>query len=177
MSIQGMVLGLCLQPFPVGLSQSQDSRCAIKRFPFPVTPGLSLVLGPTLEAGGFSEPYTTPHLSPASLCWEGRLYFSIPSAQNGSVSSPWSRSRPVGLGMGGVRGTIPGAHRLHIAAPTPFPHYLGVLFVSHPFDLYPNGDPGGQSPWCSCRGVRSVSGSLGCGSLHIRAKLPLHLAQ
>lgn len=34
----------------------------------PRTPSLSLVLGPRLGAGGFSDPHATPRLSPAFLC-------------------------------------------------------------------------------------------------------------
>lgn len=41
--------------------------------------------------------------------------------------------------------------------PASFPCCLGILFVSRPMAVISNGSLGGQSPWCSWCGVRSVS--------------------
>ena len=97
----------CLS-FTAGLSQSQDSLLVPSgEFPFPVAQS---VPGPGPQVEGrevFLTP--TPLTSPASLCKEGWLYFSIPSAQNSSVllhppQASVSRGQEVGGGLSLQRG-------------------------------------------------------------------------
>lgn len=97
----------CLPWFTMGLPQSQDSADVPSgEFPVPVA---QPVPGPGPQVGGWevflTTPHpSTPHLSPASLCEEGSLYFSIPSAQNSSLLlhpgyAPVSRGWEAGGGL------------------------------------------------------------------------------
>lgn len=140
--------GLCLQPFTVWLSQSK-TPAAPSSFHF-LSPWPVPAPGPQVGDRKFFRPTHPSPQSSAPVLGGGPLYFSMPSAQNGSVSSPWARPCPVG-GRGRWAGAV-SQHTGCIYQVPSFPHCLGVLFVSHPCDLHPNGalvaEPLMQLPPC-----------------------------
>lgn len=96
--------------FAVGRPHRHDSAAVpLESF---LSPGLSLVLGPRSGHGRFSSPYTSPHLTQPLCAGSAWLYFSVPSAQNGSLFLLLVTSMPQSAGDGrwaGVGGaSIPG---------------------------------------------------------------------
>lgn len=165
--------GLCLRPVAVWLSHCLRVRlscCAIKRVSTSCHPGLSLVLGPRLGTGSFSNPHTPRHTPLAAVqrpC-AGRpaVLFHAFSTKRlflhpGHVHAP-SAGVGGGRGGGGLSRSTLAAHIRPLLSHTVWGSSLCLIPV-----ISIQMGPWWPSPWCSCHRVRSVSGSRGVGSLHL----------
>lgn len=140
-------------PSQCGCLRVRLSCCSIKRVSISCHPGLSLVLGPRLGTGSFSDPHTPRHTPLAAVqrpC-AGRPAVLFHAFSTKRLFLHPGHVRAPSAGVGGGRGAVSQHTGCVYQAPS-FPHCLGVLFVSHPCDLHPNGalvaEPLVQLPPC-----------------------------